>query len=214
MTSPTASIAAWSDQLGKLLPRGKAWTGELLQHLLAGIAAEFARLDGRASTLVDEADPSTTLELLPEWERVAGLPDSCVPAGQTTTERQQAVIRKISGLGGQTPAFFIDLAARLGVEIAIEEFRPFRAGMKSGSRCRSAAWSHVWRVRVLASSDASALRFSRFRSGRSRAGDRLRAGGIASLECVITRAAPAHTTVLFAYPFDPDPVLWFDFTAA
>ena len=210
------SAASYAAQLAQLLPRGRAWRrGGMLDALLAAFAEEFARADARAVRLLDEADPLSALELLPEWERVAGLPDACVPVADGIRDRQVAAARKIAGAGGQTPAFFIDLAERLGVEVRIEEFAPFVAGSLAGELVYSDAWAFTWRVRVLADSDSTAdparLRFAWFQAGLSSAGDPLRSFGIDSLECLIRRAAPAHTTVLFAYPDDPEPMLWFDF---
>lgn len=209
------SAAAYAEQLGALLPRGRAWLrapGSVMLQVLEGIAEEFARADRRVAALADEADPRTALELLPEWERVAGLPDQCLPVTGTITERQRRVARKISGLGGQSRAFFIELAAQLGIAITIEEFRPFTAGMRSGSRCYSTGWRYVWLVIVPPFSEGGfTVTNERFRAGQSRAGDRLRSFSVQELECVIRRAAPAHTRVLFSYPVDPDPALLFDF---
>ncbi len=212
---------AWRDNLAQLLPPGKAWPREpdsALVQLLHGFAEEFARLDGRAAVLRDEADPLSALELLPDWERLAGLPDACVPIPEGIRDRQIAVARKISGLGGQSRDFFIDLAERLGVEVEIEEFEPARCGFSvCGDFCWSDAWRFTWRVRVLAdtqsSGDPTRLRFAWALCGTASAGDAIRSFGIESLECLIRRAGPAHTNVLFAYPDDPEPVLWFDFTA-
>jgi uncharacterized protein YmfQ (DUF2313 family) len=111
---------------------------------------------------------------------------------------------------------YIDLAARLGIEVSIEEFSPFVAGSHSGDELFDDSWRFVWRVTALPASASSnsptLLRFSDFRAGESSAGDRLRNVSADALECIIRRAAPAHTTVLFAYPTDPEPTLWFDFT--
>jgi uncharacterized protein YmfQ (DUF2313 family) len=209
------SAVTYRDQLSALFPQGAAWArdiGSAFDRLLGGVAQEFARIDGRAATLIEEVDPLTTLELLGEWERVAALPDSCAPSTASIRDRQIAVARKISGLGGQTPAFFVALAASLGVEVRIEEFQPFTAGMRCGLPCYSADWRFAFRVRVSSATETTGdLRFASFRAGVGRAGERLRTGGIASLECLIRRTKPAHSYVLFAYPQEPEPVLWFDF---
>lgn len=207
---------AYAAQLRALLPRGRAWAsapGSALAQLMDATALEFARVDGRASVLADEAIPLSALELLPDWERVAGLPDQCLPITGTIGERQRRVARKVSALGGQSRRYFAELAAQLGLSIAIEEFAPLQSGFRSGSRCQSAAWRFVWRVRVLPFSESTGLvlRSERFRAGASRSGDRLRSFSVSELECVIRRAAPAHTKVLFIYPVDPEPILLFDF---
>lgn len=209
------TAAAYTEQLRALLPQGRAWRfdpGGVFAELLDALGVEFARADVRVAGLIEEADPSTTLELLPDWERVAGLPDACLPTSGTVGERQLRAVRKISGIGGQSRAFFIELAAQLGIEIAIEEASPFRIGSRMMERLDGEQWQFVWRVRVLpiAETSGAAIRSSWFRIG-SRMGERLRSFSITELECAIRRAAPAHTHVLFAYPVDPEPLLWFDF---
>lgn len=209
------SAAAYADQLRRLLPQGRAWIaarGGVLAALLDAIAVEFARIDARIEGLRDEADPLTTLELLPEWERLAGLPDACLPVTGSVGERQRRVARKIAGQGGQSRAFLIEQAAMLGLAIDIEEFTPFTAGSRCGQPLYGRDWRFAFRVRVLPFSAASGLALinDRFRVG-SRVGERLRSFSIAELECSIRRAAPAHVAVLFAYPADPEPMFWFDF---
>lgn len=210
---------AYLEALQALLPLGPAWPRDpeaMLSRLLGGIADGMARVDGRALALLDESDPYTALELLPDWERVVGLPDSCNPVSGTIRDRQLSIVRKLAGEGGQSRAFFIRLAALLGLEIEIDEFRPFAAGAGAGEELCDDAWRFAWVVVVLPPSasgnDADLLRFTVFSVGESSAGDRLRSFGAAHLECVIARAAPGHTVVLFSYPADPEPALWFDFT--
>ncbi len=63
-----------------LLPRGLVWTRDparRLTRLLAGLADEYVRVQNRAGSMMEEADPATTTAagLLPEWERVTGLPE-------------------------------------------------------------------------------------------------------------------------------------------
>lgn len=208
--------AAYRNMMVNLQPRGRAWTRSPTSNLWAlwdAFAQELARLHGRIENLMNEADPSTALELLADWERAAGLPDDCLPAGGTITERQRRVVSKITSIGGQSRAFFIELAAQLGIEIAIEEFAAYTVNNVVGLPINGPEWQYVWRVRILAESDSAAinLRSERFRSGRGRSGDRLRSFSVNELECIIRRAAPAHTRVLFAYPIEPEPILWFDF---
>ena len=214
----THAAAAYQEQLQQLLPPGAAWSrapDTALGRLLGAIADELARIDGRAFALIEEADPRTALELLPDWERVAGLPDECVPTSGGIRERQIAVARKISGIGGQSIAFFEELGAQLGIAIEIEEFAPFTAGSRAGETCSDDAWRHVFRVRVLPPSEAIAnvyaLRFAYFSAGISNAGDLLSSVNSDELECVISRSSPSHAITLFAYPQDPEPLLWFDF---
>lgn len=211
------SADAYTAQLAALLPQGRAWPrdeGSTLMRLVRAEADELARVDGRVSDLFEEVDPRSTLELLEDWERVAGLPDSCIAAPDSIAERRAAVQSRITGLGGQTRAYFIDLAATLGFAISIDEFRPFRIGARVGDRLYDERWAHVWRVNVQppAIETGHGLSIRYFRVGQSAVGERLVGFGALDLECIIRRAAPAHSTVIFAYDIEPDPIVWFDFT--
>lgn len=211
------SAAAYQSQLAGLLPRGRAWPRDndsSLMQLMQAEADELARVDGRVSDLFEEVDPLTTLELIEQWEHVAGLPDACIAAPDSIAERRAAIHARITGIGGQTRAYFIGLAATLGFAITIDEFRPFRAGSRAGQRLYNDAWAHVWRVNVqpAAIDGGLGVTLRYFRAGRSAAGERLVGFGSLDLECIFRRAAPAHTTVIFAYDIDPLPLAWFDFT--
>lgn len=187
-------------QLQALLPLGSAWPrspNTTLTKLLDAFALELERVGDRALQVLEESDPRSTIELLPDWERVCGLPDTC-SAGLATTiqERRAAVVAKLTAIGGASIAYFTDLAASMGYDIEIEEFRPFITGL---SRCGAMLLGdhpvrHQWRVRVVGP------RFTQFRTGASQCGDRL--GKIAraeDLECKLKRLKQAHTTLIFSY---------------
>lgn len=211
------SEADHAQALRQLLPRGAAWDfapdGPFAQ-LLAALAAEFARIDARAVDLLDEADPRTALETLIDWERVAGLPDACTGEPDNVGERHVALVQKLTGLGGQSPADFIDLAALIGFEIDIEEHRPMRVGARVGDRCKGEDWAHAWTVHVQPFDGAGrpVLAMAHFKVGDP-VGTRVRGFGSLDLECVIGRAAPAHTNVIFAYVIEREPDFWIDFTS-
>lgn len=194
----TRSAEAYTAQLQQLLPRGPIWTRDpdsTLTALLAAMAAEFARVDERAERLLVELDPARTYEMLGDWERVLGLPDGCTPVTGTITERRAAVVQKLTSMGGQTRAFYIAMAAHLGFEVEIHEFDPEVEDFAPGLGLTGDEYRLVWRVEVLTQTD-----FTTFRAGVSAAGDRLTEGGALDLECVIRRAKPAHTLVVFTYP--------------
>jgi uncharacterized protein YmfQ (DUF2313 family) len=212
------SAAAYREQLQALLPPGPAWSrdGEsTLGKLLFGMADGLARVDDRSAALIEEADPLTTLEMLPDWERAVGLPDPCVPISDIPRERRIAVARKLAGLGGQSRAYFIELAALVGLEVEIVEFQPFTCDSRVDAEMGGDEWRFAFLVRMLPPSesigDAFQLRFVDFTT-ESGVDERLRTFGSQSLECLIARARPAHSYALFAYPDDPEPALWFDFT--
>ncbi len=193
---PTA--ADYLEQLKALLPPGQAFPrepGTTLHNLLDGMSIELARVDGRGEALPVEANPSSTSELLPDWERVAGLPDKCSGALEETIQgRKQALLTKLTSTGGQSIQYFIELAAALGYDVTIEEFRPFRAGVShAGDSLTNGPWMFTWRIR------AAATAIIEFRAGSSAAGERLRTWGNDTLECKINQLKPAHTIALFAY---------------
>src|SRR3546814_20435762 len=90
-------------------------------------------LDERALQLIDEALPSTTHEVLPDWERIAGLPDECTGPSETIEGRRLRLIQQLAEHGGQSRAFFLSAAASLGYPgCTITEFRPDRKRVGKG----------------------------------------------------------------------------------
>ncbi len=193
---PTA--ADYLEQLKTLLPPGQAFpreAGTTLHDLLDGMSIELARVDARAEALPVEANPASTNELLSDWERVVGLPDKCSGVlEQTLQGRKNALLAKLSSTGGQSPAYFIELASALGYAVTIEEYRPFRAGRSyAGDLLTNGPWVFTWLIRAPETSVIT------FRAGASAAGERLRTWGNDTLECKINQLKPAHTIALFAY---------------
>ena len=185
-------------QLQALLPLGPAWPkddGATLTRLFGALAGELARVDGRAWQLVEEADPRTTGELFADWERVAGLPDACAEAfggTQTQAQRRAALVGKLVTLGGQSPAYFIGLAAALGYAVTITEFYAHTVNDDVEYPLYDEAWNFAWQVN-------SALNNITDITVEDTVEDPIAAWGNAMLECVINRLKPAQTTVLFSY---------------
>ncbi|WP_153114628.1 YmfQ family protein [Rhodocyclus tenuis] len=194
------NAAAYRAQLQALLPSGAAWpraANAALTRLLDALAEEFARVDARGGSALDEADGRAALELLADWERVCGLPDTC-GAGVATTlqERRAAVVAKLTALGGASPSYFLGLAEAMGYTVELDEFRPFLTGVnRCGDRLGGgAAVRHQWRIRV------TGPRFTAFRAGASQCGDLLgKIDRAADLECKLKRLKPAHTRLIFSY---------------
>ena len=74
-----------------LLPQGKLWrfAASTLGQFFLACAAELERLDARADDLLREANPSTAVELLPEYEQELAL-----TAAPTIAERQANVVAR------------------------------------------------------------------------------------------------------------------------
>lgn len=181
----------------KLLPRGAAWPRDpaaTQTAYFAAIADCVMALRARANDLSQtESDPSQTIELLPRWEARFGLPDPCTPANATIDQRHAALLSKMAAYGGQSPAYYIAVAAAMGVPITINTFAPFVAGGACGAGLYGAPWRFTWQVH---SPTATA---SLFHAG-SGAGEPLATWGNGALICRIKQIMPAHTTVLFASP--------------
>lgn len=181
------SSTDYRDMLARILPPGIIWDRQVdrrLMRFLHAIGDEGDRVDLRVVTLVEEMDPRTSTELLDAWERVLGLPDPCLSAAAiptTLADRRLFAYAKLISSGGHTAAYFIEIAAGLGVSITIDEtpFVPFRAGL---GRCGEplGLHSHIFRWLVIAPAATPAAKREQ-------------------LECLIEASAPAHTIVTFSY---------------
>lgn len=185
-------------QLQALLPPGPAWPKDdaaTLTRLLDALATELSRVDGRAQKLIEEANPRTVAELFADWERVAGLPDACAQAfgsDQTMAQRRAALVGRMTTLGGQSPAYFVGLAAALGYAITITEFRAHTVNDDVECTLYDTAWNFAWQVNA-ALNTVTAITVD------STVEEPIAAWGNALLECVIKRLKPAQTAVLFSY---------------
>ena len=185
------------EQLRALLPPGRALDdggSGTLTELLDALAQEYGRVDDSADSLVDEADPRTTYELLSDWERIAGLPDPCVGTPGTIEQRRDALVQRLTSRGGQSPAYFIALAQSLGYTVTITEYQPPYVGQSVvGDALTYGDWVFAFTV------NAPQTTINNATASNAGAGEPLRAWGNQALECTIRRRKPAHTTVLFAY---------------
>jgi uncharacterized protein YmfQ (DUF2313 family) len=188
---------AYLQQLQALLPQGLAWPRTIdayLTKLLSAFSQELGRLDLRIDNLIDEADPRTTLELLPEWERLAGLPDPCVTSDQTVEQRQSALVTKLTMQVGQSRAYYIQMAEDLGYpDTTIEEYFPFTCESYCDEFLNSLDDRHTWTIYL--PSDGG----FEFMTCESPCDSYLQSFGDQVIECRINQYKPAHTAVLFAY---------------
>lgn len=161
--------------LRRLLPPGIAWAapeGSRLWLYCRALAGELQALHGQTLQMISESDPRTATTSLPEWEAMLGLPGS-----GTNAERRSAITAAWVARGGQTPAYFIGLAARGGWTITITEHvgEELRCGVaECGDELASEAGSYAWEVTGPVAAQAI-------------------------LEPIITRQKPAHTIVVFTW---------------
>lgn len=130
-----------------LLPPGPAWPRDADSphaKLLGGLAVEFYRVDDQGDLLVEEADPRTTETLLTRWESICGI----VSIASTLTLRQLAVTGAITRRGGQTAAYYIALAAKLGFTATITEFNEHSFDDNLDASWNGADWAFAWQLNV------------------------------------------------------------------
>lgn len=198
--SPADYVAA----LLALLPRGRVWPKDpaaTQNGVLQGLAPTYVRLDARAMTLLVDAFPATTVELLPEWEQSLGLPDPCEGADQGLEQRRAQVVTRLASAGGQSVAYFLEVLARLGYpDGSIEQYAPFRADRSvAETPLFGPEWAFAWRVNL------PELRVFYFQADISAADEPLLVISNDVAVCVIDALKPAHTTVF--YTTDPGPQL-------
>lgn len=186
-------------QQAALLPPGPAWNLNLnagMHDVLRGLAQEFAKIDSRAHDLLNEMVPTGVRELLPDWERVMGLPDQCSPPAPLFWQRRSEVVRRFGAVGEQRPAYFIHIAALMGYPGArVTEHRAPRFGRSRFGVGRWGTWSSqfFW-ILHLGQHAARGIRF-----GATVWGERFGVIPGDAIECAIRRYAPAHTVVIFKY---------------
>ncbi|MBV6287348.1 YmfQ family protein [Pseudomonas aegrilactucae] len=193
------TAANYHSQLRLLLPPGPAWDLERnpgLDELLQEAAAVLAREDLRAADLLAEADPATVRELVPDWERVMDLPDPCLGDSPKFEDRQLAVRRRLVEVGGQSPAYFVELAIGQGYPHArVIEHRAPRFG-----RARfGAAHFGTWVAQFMWTLDTGPRRRLGRRFGATYFGEQFGGNPSGALECVLRRAAPAHAVEFIKY---------------
>lgn len=192
------TVEEYAQLLRNLLPSGSAFVrdpGTNMEQLLLGLAVEWARVESRGEQLAIDVNPLDTVELLPDWERAAGLPDKCSGELETTIQgRRNALVAKLASTGGQSIQYFIDIAAALGYTITITEFKPFEVGRSTvGEALTNGPWQFAWQINAPETTSVF------FRVGLSAVGEALRTWGNDTLECKIRQLAPAHTVPIFTY---------------
>ena len=200
----------YATQFLGLLPRGQAWPREpdsTLSLVCSGLSQYWGHVDMRASTLLErESDPRQTVELLPDWESAFGLPDPCFQTPQTIADRQRVLVQRMTLLGAQSRAWFVEVAEWLGYHIRIGEYAPWMVGI---SRCGETIddngdprWEiaapeirFYWKVHV----DRASLSWFRSASGECGVDHHLEIGLAEDLECILNRWKPAHTLIIYDY---------------
>ena len=195
---PALSKYDFVNILQKLLPNGAAWPrtpGANITRLLAALARLATTFNLRLQVLLDELNPATSSELLPEWEAFTGACGSCCTEPGSMKDRRAHVISKLIEQGSLSKAYFLQLAADLGYkDTTITEFRPTHCEMTCEVPVVDEAWRFVWTVNL----PHEGNNYSLFRAD-SRADSLIDSHAFGALECKFMQLKPAHTYVIFTY---------------
>jgi uncharacterized protein YmfQ (DUF2313 family) len=194
MRSPAQAQA----ELLALSPGGWAWNPDpqgIWGTMLLPLAAEISRVEAAAEAMLPESAPLTSVNLLPDYERVLG-PDPCAAAPTLLADRQRLAHRRWVATGGQSIAYFVGLAAAQGIAVTITEHPVFQAGASvcNGASCGASPSQFYWTVNLPLSRTVLSVC-----AGAACGGASCGAFEGSGLECPIGREAPAHTQVIFNY---------------
>lgn len=195
------TLASWLASLQALLPPGAALTrepGAVLTRLLSAIAAQFVDAQQRMESLQQQsADPRLATSMLPDWERLLGLPDECMAGlDLSVSDRQRVAFGRLTEQGGQSPAYFIALADAYGEPGCTidHRFRPMTCNDDCNDVLYSVADIFTWRVNIPRSAEAVSVM-----TCNDDCNDSLATFALSLAECPINERKPAHTKVVFAY---------------
>jgi uncharacterized protein YmfQ (DUF2313 family) len=161
--------------------------------LALALAQEEARAELRVDDLMDELDPRTAQELLPEWYRSVGLPDPCVGAPPTSAiGRLQLLARLDPSLRGQSIPVITALAAFFGFAITLVEPQAWTCDSSCDATLYDDRWAWALIVRT-----ASVPVF--YWTCDSTCDDPLAWWGNAVLQCEIGRRVGPSITLIFQY---------------
>lgn len=198
--------------LAALLPTGPAWPREADSALMT-LVGGFAQLwgdpvDRRAADLLErETDPRYAVEMFPDYERNWGLPDPCFFHDTGNLEsRREILLLKMTLLGAQSRAFFIDVCERLGYTVTVREWSPFMAGISQAGDTRDEFGHYRWEIgppemRFYWQVHVTTAGLVWFRASAGQAGidPHLRILTPPDLECLLNRWKPAHTEIVFSF---------------
>ena len=196
MGAPIYVAADYARAFLSLLPFGRAWSRDpdaLPTQVVGAMMPTYERQTDSAANLLVDAFPSTTVDLLPEWEATLGLPDPCAGESPTLQQRQAQVLARFLDTGGASLAYFVSFAATLGYDITIDQFSPRRFGSSFGRPFGGDAWAFAWQV------NAPQFTVTQRKFGQSLFGEPYAVWENDVLTCELNRLKPAHTVLLFSF---------------
>jgi len=161
---------------------GELIAGSLFGRLLSCFAVELFRLELYVFKLLNEAVPGLSVELLPDWERVLGLPDKCSLLSDFDTQEEQQEIAHTKYFGEYqtvTKDYLIEYAAVLGFTISIEELQ-----LETNSFIMGVA---IMGANELGGQGSFAVLEITVQPGGT--------GSLEQMQCIFNRLKPAHTVI-------------------
>src|ERR1700733_12020231 len=158
------------DQIVALLPQGQGWPRSSAGYLWQTVnlfTGAYQRILNWADYAQQDTFPITAQDSVDVWQKSFSLPDPpCPPL--TPQQQKTQMIQRVENLGGQSVAYYVAMAARIGYTISITELTVPRAGLsKAGCASNGSYGDFTWVVSV-----ANAA-LTEFRAGQNRAGDPL-----------------------------------------
>ncbi|HBC1012520.1 TPA: DUF2313 domain-containing protein [Escherichia coli] len=182
------SVNDYTRAMMNLLPSGIAWNrlpDSVQYRLVMALAEAYQRSDADACALIAGAFPETADALTDEWYISLGLDDDCGAVNaENNEEARKYILAKLLFSGGQSVDFFVQLAASLGHDISIREYRVPLCGFSWCGHILARGTNFHWTVVVVSSAEDAAD--SRY------------------LECIFRKYAPAHTSLSFEYIQEDD----------
>ncbi len=163
---------------------------------LAPAAAEASLIEQMGEVLHREIDPRQSIYLLPEWQAEFGADPYGVDTSSMITPQLQAYLyQRLINRGGQSRAFYIALAASLGVPISITEFivTRYEAAVYDTADYVEPPAQFQWIVTLPATQITTGVYDD---LQYDEASETIAQSPIAS---ILTALAPAHTQVIFSY---------------
>lgn len=149
--SPEVNTQTEADYLlSDELHRGKNIDNSNFRKLLSSFSHEFTRVEEKIQEFVDEYYPPDTSNLIVQWEKALGIPDSCFKVENRTLEfRRKQVIAKLALMNLTTADDFVALAEFFGVRVKIfngatfANFFPFTFPMEFFLDAKSAKFTMI-----------------------------------------------------------------------
>ena len=184
----------------RLLPRGPIWNrtaGSLLDALIFSFGKELARADAKANSIINEADPRTSFDLLSEWFIDWGIPSACLSAlaDPTLEEKWQELITKITCSRSLTAQYFKDVAETLGYECDIVTYSAFTVFDTAEKALFGTEWNTAYAMGIKVKTSSA----NKFFNTTWTADQPLAVWGDRLFECLMRSLIPAHVTAIFEY---------------